>query len=64
MSGNKKSGRKPKAEAERADKAITAWMTADDKELIEKAAAVARVPAGRWLGNIGVERARSLLGVA
>lgn len=43
--------------------AVTAWMPPEDKELIKKAAKVARVPTGRWLGNIGVERARALLGI-
>ena len=64
MAGNKRSGRKPKANSEHADKAITAWMTDADKRLIEQAAAVARVPTGRWLGNVGVEKARAVLGMA
>jgi len=43
--------------------AITAWMLARDKTLIEAAARSARIPAGRWLGNVGVERARAMLGI-
>lgn len=41
--------------------AVTAWMPPEDKELIKKAAKVARVPTGRWLGNIGVREARNIL---
>ena len=61
MAGNKNSGRKPKPQGERQTVAVTAWLLPEDKELIERAARAARVPTGRWLGNIGVEKARALL---
>jgi uncharacterized protein (DUF1778 family) len=61
MAGNKNSGRKPKAKTERADQAVTAWLTSEDKRLVERAAKVARVATGKWLGNVGVEAARRLL---
>jgi len=64
MGGNKRSGRKPKNPNEHANQAVTAWMTADKKALIERAASMDNVPAGRWLGNVGVERARAKLGLS
>lgn len=61
MAGNKNSGRKPKPKNERGTACISSWLPKPDKALIEQAAKAERVPTGRWLGNLGVKKAKEVL---
>jgi len=54
-------GRPRKPEANKRKHSISVWLEADAKERIEKAAAGAGDPTGRWLGKVGDDAARRAL---
>jgi len=54
-------GRKKLPAKKKADQAITAWLTPEQKDLIHRAAEVEGDPDGRWLGKVGLRAAKDAL---
>jgi uncharacterized protein (DUF1778 family) len=63
MAGNKNSGRKKTSPTTHASAAVSVHLTAEAKDLITRAAKSVNIPAGRWLGNVGIKEARQMLGI-
>jgi hypothetical protein len=63
MAGNHNSGRKKTPKNTHSTSHVSVHLTGEFKDLIERAAGSVNLPTGRWLGNVGIDRARQMLGI-